>query len=342
MNAAGFVSNFRWHEKFPDVDEAVQLARRKKVTKGEVLRFDARANSERSRRESCLEHASDFTEIPDAIIPAQKHSRILKGGFRGGGQHKKLLYSVMKTHGKASMPGILGGTVSMDDWLRNKELHVTLNHLAKIRVATEYAPVDSDRAGDNLDADCEEIQERMGASVKSGYADGGAVLKETSTSKSTMVMRGGHSLAGPGEVETGEGVRGKRFARARVDADGRSRPSRLADAGQAGFPTSNMYDRQLQNGRHHRKLKPNADGRGGLHAPHPPPLPPPTPLGALKAALQERGFQDAIDAFTFFDSDQKGSITRGDLQKGLLSLRIFKVTAKAVPFPRSGLDGIDR
>ena len=27
-------------------------------------------------------------------------------------------------------------------------------------------------------------------------------------------------------------------------------------------------------------------------------------------------------------SDQKGSVTRGDVQKGLLSLRIFKVTAK--------------
>ena len=39
VNAAGFVSNFRWHEKFLDVDEAVQIARRKKVTKGEVLRL---------------------------------------------------------------------------------------------------------------------------------------------------------------------------------------------------------------------------------------------------------------------------------------------------------------
>ena len=40
--------------------------------------------------------------------------------------------------------------------------------------------------------------------------------------------------------------------------------------------------------------------------------------------------------------DQKGSITRGDLQKGLLTLRVFKVTAKMVPFPRSSEDGIDR
>ena len=41
-------------------------------------------------------------------------------------------------------------------------------------------------------------------------------------------------------------------------------------------------------------------------------------------------------------TDQKGSITRGDLQKGLLTLRVFKVTAKMVPFPRSNEDGIDR
>jgi hypothetical protein len=41
-------------------------------------------------------------------------------------------------------------------------------------------------------------------------------------------------------------------------------------------------------------------------------------------------------------TDQKGSITRGDLQKGLLTLRVFKVTAKMVPFPRSSEDGIDR
>ena len=41
-------------------------------------------------------------------------------------------------------------------------------------------------------------------------------------------------------------------------------------------------------------------------------------------------------------TDQKGSITRGDLQKGLLTLRVFKVTAKMVPFPRASEEGIDR
>ena len=41
-------------------------------------------------------------------------------------------------------------------------------------------------------------------------------------------------------------------------------------------------------------------------------------------------------------ADQKGSITRGDLQKGLLTLRVFKVTAKMIPFPRASEDGIDR
>ena len=41
-------------------------------------------------------------------------------------------------------------------------------------------------------------------------------------------------------------------------------------------------------------------------------------------------------------TDQKGSITRGDLQKGLLTLRIFNITAKMVDFPRASEDDIDR
>ena len=40
--------------------------------------------------------------------------------------------------------------------------------------------------------------------------------------------------------------------------------------------------------------------------------------------------------------EQKESITRGDLQKGLVALRIFTVTAKSVPFPKMGVEGIDR
>lgn len=41
VNAAGFISNFRWHEKFPDFEEAVWTARRKKVAKGELSRYNA-------------------------------------------------------------------------------------------------------------------------------------------------------------------------------------------------------------------------------------------------------------------------------------------------------------
>ncbi|MGB1600712.1 MAG: hypothetical protein ACPIOQ_48680, partial [Promethearchaeia archaeon] len=70
--------------------------------------------------------------------------------------------------------------------------------------------------------------------------------------------------------------------------------------------------------------------------------PPKTAKEVFKSVLQDKGFGDSIDAFTFFDVDRKGSITRGDLQKGLLMLRIFKITAKMVPFPRMGSDGIDR
>jgi hypothetical protein len=236
------------------------------------------------------------------------------------------------------LPGILGGTVSMDDWLRNKELHMTLNQLATMRIAAEDMKLESNV----VDAeDGERIQERMDASLaaSSGAVRGHAA--ERDVAKATIVYEDGNVLTVASELEPGDGASGKRFARARVDVDGRSRPSRLADAGQRAPP--NMYDKQLQNGRHNRRLKLKTKERGGTRVPHPPnQVAPPTPLGALKSVLQERGFQDAIDAFSFFDSDQKGSITRGDLQKGLLALRIFKVTAKAVPFPKIGLDGIDR
>ena len=41
VNATGFISNFRWHEKVPDVEEAVWTARRRKVAKGGLSRPDA-------------------------------------------------------------------------------------------------------------------------------------------------------------------------------------------------------------------------------------------------------------------------------------------------------------
>lgn len=145
------------------------------------------------------------------------------------------------------------------------------------------------------------------------------------------------ALAVPSGADATEELQINRFAQAKVDSDGHARPSRLA----IGVPGANIYQQQLNNGRHRRAKQQNTRA---VQAPHPPPprQPPQTPLGALKTALQERGFKDAIDAYTFFDADRKGSITRGDLQKGLLALRIFKVTAKSVPFPKMGADGIDR
>ena len=114
IDAAGFIWNFRWHEKFPDITEAVWIARRKKF--------------ERS-----------------AVIPPQKG--VGKVGFKSS--ERKQYYSILKTHGKGFLPGLLGGTVSMDEWLRNKEVTETLNKIATVRIVPTTNKFDqiSDRSG---------------------------------------------------------------------------------------------------------------------------------------------------------------------------------------------------
>jgi Ca2+-binding EF-hand superfamily protein len=104
IDAVGFIWNFRWHEKFPDIAEAVLIARRKKMEKA-------------------------------AIIEPQKKGRGGKFGFKIKNQNK-LLYTVTRNQGK-ELPVILGGTVSMDEWLRKKELNVTLSKIASIRLSVE-------------------------------------------------------------------------------------------------------------------------------------------------------------------------------------------------------------
>ena len=117
IDAAGFIWNFRWHEKFPDIADAVWTARRKKF--------------ERS-----------------AVIPPQKGAA--KSSFKSS--ERKQFYSIMKTQGKGALPGLLGGTVSMDEWLRNKELTDTLNKIATVRIVP---PAN----------ESEKIQDRNGAAL---------------------------------------------------------------------------------------------------------------------------------------------------------------------------------
>jgi Ca2+-binding EF-hand superfamily protein len=114
IDAAGFIWNFRWHEKFPDITEAVWIARRKKF--------------ERS-----------------AVIPPQKG--VGKVSFKSS--DRKQFYSIMKTHGKGFLPGLLGGTVSMDEWLRNKEVTETLHKIATVRIVPTTTQFDQlpDRNG---------------------------------------------------------------------------------------------------------------------------------------------------------------------------------------------------
>jgi hypothetical protein len=88
---------------------------------------------------------------------------------------------------------------------------------------------------------------------------------------------------------------GKRFAKARIDASGRARPSRLAEGAQNG--TINIYERQLNHGRQ-RRLRQISKGMFANAVPRQPLQ---DPMNTLKSALQERGFKDAIDAYSFFD-----------------------------------------
>ena len=238
IDAEGFISNFRWHDKFDDIRETVRNAR---------LQRDKKA----------------------AVIPSQK----MRPAEQQIVATKKVMFRGLR---KRVKPGILGGNVPMDEWLRSKELKKTLDTLSRIRVSPEHYVA--------------------------------AVTEEASNCPTQADDADTFNVDGP-------------------------RPEGASDT----LQKPNVYEKQLNTGRRWKHSR-----KASKLARPVPRHPPKTAKEVFKSVLQDKGFGNSIDAFTFFDVDRKGSITRGDLQKGLLMLRIFKITAKMVPFPRMGSDGIDR
>ena len=243
IDAAGFISNFRWHDKFPDINEAVWTARRKK-----------------------------FARV--AVVPQQQNHRRT--------DNEKIKYSNKKTGGKSTLPLVF-------DSLELDTFHGSTHSSARSKFLQQTTNV---------------------------YTEKSSWIKGT-----------------PDEVHN------KRFAKAKVDDEGRARPSRLSDGEHVSG--ADIYNDQLETYKSRRVQPHPTFARPML-------LPPHQPLSgraggdSLKRILQERGFKDPIDAYSFFDVDKKGSITRSDMQKGLLDLQIVKITAKMLPFPKKGLDGIAR